>query len=92
MGYVKRDAGGNITAHFVRPQVSFETERIADDDPELLAFLNPPAKPIADQVEDGIAADPRWSALVRRIAKHEGITERALLDEIRAEAKEVVRS
>ena len=47
--------------------------------------------PIGDVVEDGITKDPVMIALIRRTAKAEGITERALLDQIRAEAREVAR-
>jgi hypothetical protein len=48
-----------------------------------------PPVPVADRVETRIASNDALIALVRRIAKKEGITERALLDEIRAEAQEV---
>jgi hypothetical protein len=49
----------------------------------------PPAKPpVADRVESMITSSETLLALVRRMAKKESITERALLDEIRAEAKE----
>ena len=47
--------------------------------------------PIADKVESRITNDPTWAALARWIAKDKGITEREVIDEIRAEAKEVVR-
>jgi hypothetical protein len=90
MGYVRRDGGGSITACFALPQTSIVVEPIADDAPELLAFLNPPKPSAADLVEGGITTNPMLSALVRRLAKHEGITERELLDEIRAEAKAVL--
>jgi hypothetical protein len=43
--------------------------------------------PPGDVIENGIVSDPILIAIVRRIAKKEGITERALLDEIRAEAR-----
>ena len=43
--------------------------------------------PAADVAENGIMGDPGLLALVRRTAKKEGITERVLLDEIRAEAR-----
>jgi hypothetical protein len=48
-----------------------------------------PPVPISDKVENGLMNNPALAALVRRTAKAEGITERALLDEIRAEAQEV---
>ncbi len=44
--------------------------------------------PIGDVVEDGITGNPVMAALIRRTAKHDGITEDALIAEIRAEAKE----
>jgi hypothetical protein len=58
-------------------------------DPEVVT--SPPSPPIEDRVESGIAGSLVLGALIRRTARYEGITERALLDEIRAEAKEVAR-
>lgn len=89
MSYVQR-VDGSIVGAFARPQ-KVATEWVSDADPELVAFRDPPSPPVADRVESRINGDPVLSALVRRQAKAEGITERALLDEIRAEAKEVIR-
>ena len=43
---------------------------------------------IADHVENRIKGNSALIALVRRMAKKEGITEQALIDEIKSEAKE----
>jgi hypothetical protein len=40
--YVQRGASGTITGAFANPQPSFATEFLADTDPSLMAFLNPP--------------------------------------------------
>ena len=87
MPYVERD-NGNIVGAFGRPQ-SFASEWVADDDVELVAFKNPPVKPISDQVKSRLAADPVLAALVRKLAKDSATTEQAMIDAIAAEAKDV---
>lgn len=42
MVYVSRDAQGNINGVFAGPQ-TYAQEAIADDDPTVVAYLNPPA-------------------------------------------------
>ena len=91
MPWAKRTAG-TITALFSQRQDGYAEEEIAEDHADVVAFRNPPPAAIADTVESRITEDPAWAAFVRRTAKKEGITERALLDEIRAEAKEIVRT
>ena len=43
MPYVSRDDAGNITGTYARLQPGFAEELLPDDDPELMAFLDPPA-------------------------------------------------
>jgi hypothetical protein len=41
--YVQRDTSGAITGAFANIQPGFAAEFVADTDPSLIAFLNPPA-------------------------------------------------
>ena len=90
MPHVRRDVGGAIDGCFALLQPGFAEEWLDETNPEVVAFRNPPKPSVGDTVENGIVSDPTLIALIRRMAKSEGITERALLDEIRAEAREVV--
>ncbi|MDB1108060.1 hypothetical protein [Pseudomonas extremaustralis] len=40
--YILRNDQGKVIGAFALPQVDFDVELVAEDDPELLAFLNPP--------------------------------------------------
>lgn len=42
MPYVERDGGNNIIGVYARPQPGTAEELLADNDPEVLAFRNPP--------------------------------------------------
>lgn len=42
MVFVERDASNTIVAIYAMPQPSFAVEELADDHPEVVAFLNPP--------------------------------------------------
>lgn len=43
--WVERDETGGITGHYANWQEGFAEEEMADDDPELLMFDNPPGAP-----------------------------------------------
>lgn len=45
MRYVERDLGGAIVATYARPQPGRAEELLPDDNPEVVAFQNPPAPP-----------------------------------------------
>lgn len=85
--YVRRDDEGNITAAYTVPQKNPAVEPISPDDPELLAFLDPPSAPVADQVKESLAGNAALAALVRKLAKDAGVTEQEMIDGIAAEAK-----
>ena len=91
MPYVRRDGGGAIDGCFGLLQPGIAEEWLDETNPEVVAFRNPLKPSIGDTVENGIVSDPILIAFVRRTATKEGITERELLDEICAEAREVVR-
>lgn len=42
MPYVSREASGNIDGLYANPQPGFAEEYLPDDDPAVVAFLNPP--------------------------------------------------
>ncbi|UGA45946.1 hypothetical protein HU230_0007885 [Bradyrhizobium quebecense] len=44
MGFVVRDDAGKIVGWFACEQPGFETEQVDDDDPAVIAFLEPPAR------------------------------------------------
>ncbi len=87
MPFVQRDSGGNINGTATVDQEGWGNEFLHDDDPEIVAHLNPPPEAPADTVERGITSSPIIDALVQRIAKKEGITERKLISELRALAR-----
>ncbi|SDF31152.1 hypothetical protein SAMN05216337_10516 [Bradyrhizobium brasilense] len=43
MSFIERNEAGAIVSWFKGPQPDLELEEIADDDPAVVAFLNPPA-------------------------------------------------
>jgi hypothetical protein len=54
MPYVSRDTGGNINGLFAAPQ-DFAKEFLPDDDPEVVAYLEPP--PPQPSQEDQVLYD-----------------------------------
>jgi hypothetical protein len=52
MPYVSRDDSGNINGLYANPQPGYAEEFLPDDDPEVVAFINPP-RPI-DPALDGV--------------------------------------
>ena len=42
MPYVSRDESGSVNGVYANPQPDYAEEYLPDDDPEVLAFLNPP--------------------------------------------------
>lgn len=42
MPYVSRDDSGKINGLYANPQPGFGEEYLPDDDPQVVAFLNPP--------------------------------------------------
>ena len=54
MPYVSRDASGNINGVFANLQSGYAEEFLPDDDPELVAYLNPP-KITVENTSDFIA-------------------------------------
>jgi hypothetical protein len=57
MPHVSRDANGNINGVYANLQPGYGEEYLPDDDPELLAFLNPPAQPPQPSLEDQVLYD-----------------------------------
>lgn len=59
MPYVSRDESGNINGMFANKQPGFAEEYLPDDDPEVVAFLNPPApiNPALDSMQPKTIAD-----------------------------------
>lgn len=45
MPYVERDANGSVTGCYANAQPGYAEEWLEPDDPEVVAFLNPPAPP-----------------------------------------------
>lgn len=45
MPYVKRDEAGKVIGLFANPQPDMPEEWLEDDDPEVIAYLNPPVAP-----------------------------------------------
>jgi len=58
MPYVSRGDSGNINGLFANPQPGYAEEFLPDDDPEVVAFLNPPPPidPELDSVSTGKTA------------------------------------
>lgn len=42
MVYVQRDAGGAVIGAYRQPQPGYAEEKLADDDPAVVAYLDPP--------------------------------------------------
>lgn len=51
MPYVSRDDNGNINGLYANLQPGFAEEYLPDDDPEVVAFFNPP-RPINPALDD----------------------------------------
>jgi len=85
MKFVERDQSGKIIAVYGLPQPGRAEEGKADDDPELVAFENPPAPTDAEKAEAEIGANPAMRGLVRALAKRLGTTPAGLVAEIKAE-------
>lgn len=47
--FVSRDGDSKITGHFANLQPGFAEEEVADDNAELLAFINPPKRRRVDR-------------------------------------------
>ncbi len=85
MPYVQRDRSGNMRGLFARRQEGFAEEFLAEDHPDVVAFLAPTVVSDPDRAESRIQSNPALLAMVRRMARIEGKTERQILDELRAE-------
>ena len=53
MPYVYRDSGGKVKGTASHPPTDAPEEFLADDDPEVLAYLNPPP-PTNDEIYDRV--------------------------------------
>jgi len=66
MPYVQRDGSSNITGLYANPQPGYATEFLADTDPAVIAFLNPP--PTADQIRvAAIKTDATYTDILARL-------------------------
>lgn len=83
--YVERDAAGRIIGAYAAPQPGRAEEEKADDDPEVVAFENPPEFTDAERAEAEIVVNPALRGLVRALAKRLGATPAKLIAEIKAE-------
>lgn len=87
--WVSRDAQGVINGVFARRQKGIAEERLLADDPEVLAFLNPPA-PDRGDVTDRIAVDdPFHKGLLGTLA--ERLPGNPTVDELLADIKRLGR-
>lgn len=52
MPYVERTPNGEITGAYTVPQSERSQELVSEDDPELIAFMNPPPPSMPDYISD----------------------------------------
>ena len=59
MPYVSRDSNGAINGMFANKQTGFAEEYLPDDDPQVVAFLNPPPpiNPALDSMQSKTIAE-----------------------------------
>lgn len=58
MFYIQRDGQGKVSGVFANRQLGYAEEPLANDDPELIAFINPPPDPRTTAIDDSIKAQP----------------------------------
>jgi hypothetical protein len=87
MPYVSRNEQGEINGVFTAKQPGYGEEFLQNDDPAVAAFRTPKVLSDEDHAEMQLTSSPEMHALIKTLAKRFSISQRKLLDEIRAEAK-----
>ena len=84
MPYIRRNQAGDIIGAFSVPQGDDSREFLPEDHTDIIAYRAPKVEAPGDRVERGITGNPTMDALIQRIAQKENISERVLIDELRA--------
>jgi hypothetical protein len=85
--FIKRE-NGEIVATAKRQQQFWPVEKLADDDAEVMAFINPPEPEIQDAVETAILGDPTLNAIYLATADALGVTDADFMASIKTFAGE----
>jgi hypothetical protein len=86
MTWYAHRAGGTLASLHREIQPSYAEEALADDHPEVAAFLAAAQATPAEAAADEIGASRALAALVRVLAARFGISEQQLVDQIAAQA------